>query len=178
MVNIKFNILKRVGTISKNSHNLLLLCLISWNNAAPKYDLRKWGDDGNKPYKGVTLTKDELLNLYTILCNAKLKNKSTLAKNEITLGNANALIYDVFGEYKSSNSMPGKVLYMSWGGGNPKYDIRQWKGDFSACGKGVSLTEDECESLINIIKNELRLSEEEEFDTADFDTTAFEDLFL
>ena len=38
------------------------LCLVSWNNNAPKYDIRMWypADDGDlKPGKGISLTEDE-----------------------------------------------------------------------------------------------------------------------
>lgn len=34
------------------------LTLTSWNNAAPKLDLRKWQEDG-KPGRGMTLTDEE-----------------------------------------------------------------------------------------------------------------------
>ena len=34
--------------------------LISWNGAAPKYDIRDWAPDHEKMGKGVTLTEDEL----------------------------------------------------------------------------------------------------------------------
>ena len=40
---------------------------------------------------------------------------------------------------------------ISWNGGQPKYDIRDWAPDHEKMGKGVSLTKDELEALYNLI---------------------------
>lgn len=146
--------------------------LISWNGNQPKYDLRKWSVDGDVPYKGVTLTKSELMKIYEILSGSIKIDKNKNIKYKVALdrasGKFDACIYDVLGEYKESKSMPGKVTYMSWGGLS-KYDIRQWNNDYSKCGKGLSLTEQECESLISAIKDELKLNGNSEFDTSEID---------
>ncbi len=36
---------------------------------------------------------------------------------------------------------------ISWNGGAPKYDIRDWAPEHEKMGKGVTLTEDEMEKL-------------------------------
>ena len=41
--------------------------LISWNGAAPKYDIRDWAPEHEKMGKGITLTKEEVQELYKIL---------------------------------------------------------------------------------------------------------------
>ena len=41
--------------------------MISWNDAAPKYDLRDWAPEHAKMGKGVTLTKEELGKLGKII---------------------------------------------------------------------------------------------------------------
>ena len=43
------------------------LNLVSWNGAAPKYDLRDWAPAHEKMGKGVTLTKDEAKALAALL---------------------------------------------------------------------------------------------------------------
>lgn len=172
MTEINYKIVREIKTISKFTKKSLKLSLVSWNDNHPKYDLRKWSSDGDTPYKGVTLTEKELLNVYNILVSSIKMEKSTTIKYNITLGKANALIYDVLGEYKESKSMPGVVTYLSWGSAN-KYDIRPWNKDFSKCGKGVSMNEVECQILIRAIENELNLNNNEEFDTSDI-----EDLLL
>jgi hypothetical protein len=68
MSDIKFEIAKKIGTLSKaNSGWEKQLNLISWNDRDPKYDLRDWSPDGQKMGKGVTLSKEELLALKDLL---------------------------------------------------------------------------------------------------------------
>ena len=60
-VNIKYDIIRHIGVISEGSKGWQKeFNLISWNDAAPKYDLRDWAPDHAKMGKGVTLTKEEL----------------------------------------------------------------------------------------------------------------------
>ncbi len=40
---------------------------------------------------------------------------------------------------------------ISWNGSKPKYDIRDWAPDHSRMGKGVTLSEDEFETLKELI---------------------------
>ena len=46
---------------------------------------------------------------------------------------------------------------ISWNGGEPKYDIRDWSPDHGKMGKGVTLTEAELRSLKTIIDEEIKL---------------------
>lgn len=39
---------------------------------------------------------------------------------------------------------------VSWNGNAPKYDIRDWAPDHEKMGKGISLTEDEFKTLIEL----------------------------
>ena len=41
--------------------------MISWNGAAPKYDIREWAPNHEKMGKGVTLTKEELETLKKLI---------------------------------------------------------------------------------------------------------------
>lgn len=41
--------------------------LISYNGALPKYDIRTWNPQHDKMGKGITLNKEELLQLKTVL---------------------------------------------------------------------------------------------------------------
>lgn len=47
-----------------------------------------------------------------------------------------------------------ELRYVSWNGREPKYDIRPWKDDPDGekCGKGITLTGDELETLLGILK--------------------------
>lgn len=73
MSEIKYEIIKKVGVLSKSASGWAKeLNLISWNDREPKYDLRDWSADGTKMGKGVTLSKDELLALKELLNNIEL----------------------------------------------------------------------------------------------------------
>jgi hypothetical protein len=68
MADVKFEIVKKVGVLSKaNSGWAKELNLISWNDREAKYDIRDWSADGSKMGKGVTLSKEELLALKELL---------------------------------------------------------------------------------------------------------------
>ena len=68
MTDIKFEIVEELAVISENPKGWRKeLNLVSWNNAAPKYDLRDWAPNHEKMGKGVTMTKDELNSLRAAL---------------------------------------------------------------------------------------------------------------
>jgi hypothetical protein len=68
MSEIKFEIIKKIGVLSENAKGWSKeLNLISWNDRAPKYDIRDWAPDGETMGKGVTLTREELLALRKLL---------------------------------------------------------------------------------------------------------------
>lgn len=68
MAGIKYDIVKEVGVISENSSGWTKeINLISWNDRAPKYDIRDWAPGHEKMGKGVTLSADELRELKRIL---------------------------------------------------------------------------------------------------------------
>ena len=68
MADIKFEIVKKIGILSKSSKGWAKeLNLVSWNDREPKYDIREWSPDGQTMGKGVTLTKDELAALRELL---------------------------------------------------------------------------------------------------------------
>jgi hypothetical protein len=61
MADIKFEIIKKFGVLSKSDKGWAKeLNLISWNDREPKYDIREWSPDGKTMGKGVTLSKEEL----------------------------------------------------------------------------------------------------------------------
>lgn len=68
MNNFKFDIVGHIGVLS-DGETITELNLVEWGNRKPTYDLRRWKlDDGAKvPYKGITLSMDELRVLRDIL---------------------------------------------------------------------------------------------------------------
>jgi len=68
MADIKFEIKETVGVIAEGSKGWKKeLNLISWNGAEPKYDIRDWDPAHEKMGKGVTLTREEAVELYKLL---------------------------------------------------------------------------------------------------------------
>ena len=68
LADIKYEIIEEIGVLSESSKSWQKeLNLISWNGAAPKYDLRDWSPNHEKMGKGVTLNTDEVQELYKLL---------------------------------------------------------------------------------------------------------------
>ncbi len=68
MADIKYEIKEEIGVLSENAKGWRKeLNLISWNDAAPKYDLRDWAPDHEKMGKGITLTAAEVKELKKLL---------------------------------------------------------------------------------------------------------------
>jgi hypothetical protein len=68
MADIRFEIKEELGVISESAKGWTKeLNLISWNGAEAKYDLRDWSPNREKMGKGITLTADEVQELYKLL---------------------------------------------------------------------------------------------------------------
>lgn len=60
MADIKYEIKEEIAVLSENSRGWRKeLNLVSWNDGAPKYDIREWAPDHERMGKGVTLTPEE-----------------------------------------------------------------------------------------------------------------------
>ncbi len=68
MAELKYEIIEEIGVLSENAKGWRKeLNLISWNDQAPKYDIRDWAPEHEKMGKGTTLTKEELQKLRKII---------------------------------------------------------------------------------------------------------------
>ena len=64
MADIKFEIKKEIAVLSENAKGWRKeLNLVSWNDGAPKYDIREWAPDHERMGKGVTLNEEEFMSL-------------------------------------------------------------------------------------------------------------------
>jgi hypothetical protein len=73
MAEINFEIKETIGTLSQSPKGWNKeLNLLSWNGKEPKYDLRDWAPEHEKMGKGVTLTKEELIELKRLLNSIEL----------------------------------------------------------------------------------------------------------
>ena len=70
MAELKYEIKEHIGTVSESSKGWTKeLNIVSWNGANPKFDLRDWAPEHEKMGKGITLSADEVQELYKILKN-------------------------------------------------------------------------------------------------------------
>lgn len=68
MAELKFEITKNLGIIGEGSKGWKKeLNLVSWNDRKSKADIREWDEFHEKMGKGVTLTKEELKELKSLL---------------------------------------------------------------------------------------------------------------
>lgn len=68
MADFKYEIIEEKGVLSENAKGWRKeLNKISWNGAAPKYDIRDWAPEHEKMGKGVTLTEEEVIKLKELL---------------------------------------------------------------------------------------------------------------
>ena len=59
--------IEHLGIIGRcESGDTLQLNLVSWYDRAPVYDIRRFAHDG-KPRKGITLSREELINLAELI---------------------------------------------------------------------------------------------------------------
>ncbi len=67
-MDIKYEIIEQIGNLSESGKGWTKeLNLISWNDNAPKYDLRDWSPGHEKMGKGITLSTEDLKKLRDIL---------------------------------------------------------------------------------------------------------------
>lgn len=70
MAEIKYEIVKSIGVLSEGNNGWKKeLNLVSWNDRAPKYDIRDWDEEHEKMGKGITLSESEMQNLVDLMNN-------------------------------------------------------------------------------------------------------------
>lgn len=58
---------------------------------------------------------------------------------------------------ESAKGWTKELNKISWNGGVPKYDIRDWAPGHEKMGKGVTLTDEEARKLVEIIEKVLQI---------------------
>lgn len=67
---IKFEIIKTIGILSEKLNGFKKeINIVSWNDRDPKIDIRDWDKSHERMSKGITLNKDELKELKTVMEN-------------------------------------------------------------------------------------------------------------
>ncbi len=82
MTDITFKIVQHIGTISPSRNGWKKeLNVVSWNYGPAKLDLRDWSVGYEKPGRGLTLSEDEAVKLFSILGEYLEKNNLLMEKN-------------------------------------------------------------------------------------------------
>lgn len=161
---ITFTIKKHIGVISKSEDGWSKeLNLISWNEATPKYDIRNWEPGREHMSRGITLHEHEVVKLYEILTEALQdidKIKASLEKEIEPSEDVRKfrdkipfVIVEPIGViYKYPTGWSKEINLVSWDSQKAVFDIRDWNKEHSSMARGVTLTLEEIESLVIIIK--------------------------
>ena len=65
---LKFEIVQNIAVLSTNKSGWTKeINMVSYNGAPAKYDIRSWDPNHEKMGKGITLTKEELVQLESVL---------------------------------------------------------------------------------------------------------------
>ncbi len=68
MADIKFEIKRSIGVIGEGTKGWKKeVNIVSWNDRKPKLDIRDWDENHEKMGKGVTLNKNEVMELQKLL---------------------------------------------------------------------------------------------------------------
>lgn len=57
---------------------------------------------------------------------------------------------------QSDSGYTKEINLISWNGNEPKYDIRSFSANREKCGKGITLTESEVQTLLEALETELK----------------------
>ena len=63
-------------------------------------------------------------------------------------------VLEYCGTISTNGNWKTELRYISWNGREAKYDLRPWKDDPDGekCGKGITLTGEELEALLELLK--------------------------
>ncbi len=68
MAELTFKITEEIGVLSHTAKGWTKeFNQVSWNNRDPKFDIREWDPEHKKMSKGITLTKEEVIQLKELL---------------------------------------------------------------------------------------------------------------
>lgn len=63
----KYELVKNIATLSDKNGMAKELNLIKFNDVNPVYDLRKWDRNKNRMLKGISFSKEEMIDLRDVL---------------------------------------------------------------------------------------------------------------
>lgn len=95
-MSFSYKLVKHIATLSENIYGSKQVNIISYNEAAPKMDIRKWEKNGKMTARGVTLDEEEWTALGLCFNNAQKEiNYSKILDNIIWLHKINETEYEI-----------------------------------------------------------------------------------
>ncbi len=151
---IPFEIIDDYGILKKSKKTPYYFRKINWNSHV-KYDIRTWGEDGERPFKGITFSREELRVIYEMARTFIISPNPSNCFKDCSSGRIKCRIMrhlSTLKEYENGQDEWAKECNLvDWGYGI-KLDVRSWKNNYERSGKGISLDVDEARSLIRLIE--------------------------
>ena len=148
-----FEIISVIGRLSEKL-NAPVLSRVKWDNSV-KYDLRKWNVNMSIPYKGIVFDEKEIDKMRASMfvdMDEGVRSIAVYKSDKVT-----ATIYANIAVLSTNENKSGwrkEINIVDWGQGK-KVDIRKWKEDYSKCSKGISITKEEFQKLLLLLKNDV-----------------------
>ena len=150
-----YDVTNRLGTIiiHKNGWKKELR-RIAWNGSDAKFDIRDWAPDGRLS-RGITLTDREMDSFYSSYTSWKRRGNSIekcleRAPSFILEEDVQVIIYDHIGTLSRHNDWNREVNIVSWNGGEPKIDIREWIYGHTRMTRGLTMTEEDADKICDL----------------------------
>lgn len=146
---ILFNIGRREIVLGKlESGWTRELNIVRWNGGPYKVDIRDWSPDHCRMTRGITLSETEAQELKKILSENLPAESDFPTERSDDPGEAGANVsFKILMHLGTIKTLPSswvkEVNIVSWNGGEPKVDIRDWCTDYSRMSRGIRLSRDE-----------------------------------
>lgn len=76
-MNVEFKILEHIFSFGENNGWTKELNVVAWGSNPAKYDIRSWNEDHTKMTKGITFSREELIQLRDVLTKEELESGSS-----------------------------------------------------------------------------------------------------
>lgn len=146
----KYRIEDQVGVLSVSPTGWSKeLNLLSWNDGPVRCDLRDWSPDHKTPTSGIALTKSEVKKAIKLYEEWRTKARKPLQTTGIM--SERFEIREHLGVIGKKKGMTRELNIVSWNGGLPKFDIRDWAYGHTYAKKGATLREEEMDALTELV---------------------------
>lgn len=76
-MNVEFKILEHIFSFGENNGWTKELNVVAWGSRPAKYDIRSWNEDHTKMTKGITFSREEVIQLRDVLVEENLDKGSS-----------------------------------------------------------------------------------------------------